>query len=59
MARIRMPILFATRSHLYKGGIVLRHEDTHETVASLNSLKEARKYSKQRGFDCRKAYRGD
>lgn len=58
MARIRMPILFAEKSHLYQHGIVLRHEDTGETVATPRNLTEARKYSRQRGFDCRQTWRG-
>lgn len=56
--QIRMPILFATKSALYRSGVVLRHEDTGETVATPRNFAAAQKYCRQRGFDCRKTWRG-
>jgi hypothetical protein len=58
MARIRMPIMFAEKSHIYKSGIVLRHEDTGETVATPKDFATAKTYCRQRGFDMRKTWRG-
>lgn len=53
-----MPIMFAEKSHIYKSGIVLRHEDTGETVATPKDFATAKTYCRQRGFDMRKTWRG-
>jgi len=58
MAMIRMPVMLVSKSHLYARGLVLRHEDTRETVATPHNFADAKAYCRRRGFAWRKTYRG-
>lgn len=58
MSLIRKPIVYVSKSHLYANGVVLRHEDTHEIVATPKNFAAAKSYCRQRGLEWRKTYRG-